>query len=63
MFETFGTKYNSYLMQVVMVSGSEYLLKKDGNVYTRATDFPEVTDEDTVKAVHEQAEKDGGWSV
>lgn len=63
MFEEFGTKYNSYMMQVVTVSGSEYLMKRDGSVYTRATDFPEVTDEDIVKAVKEQAAKDGGWNV
>lgn len=63
MFEEFGTKYDTYLMQVVTVSGAEYLMKRDGSAYTRETGLPQVKDEDVVKAVQEQAAKDGGWSV
>lgn len=63
MFETFGTKYDSYLMQVVTVVGNEYLMKRDGSVYLRKDGLPEVTDTDVVKEVQEQAKKDGGWDV
>lgn len=63
MFETFGTKYDSYLMQVVNITGSEYLMKRDGTVYTRSENLPEVKDETIVKEVQEKAAKDGGWSV
>lgn len=63
MFETFGTKYDSYLMQVVTVSGSEYLMKRDGSVYLRKDGLPQVNDADVVKEVQAQAKKDGGWDV
>lgn len=63
MFEEFGTKYDTYLMQPVMVDGVEYLMKKDGTVYTREENLPQVKDEDIVTKVQEQAKKDGGWNV
>lgn len=63
MFEEFGDKYNAYNMQVVIVSGNEYLMKHDGTVYTRVPGLPQVTDKDIVVAVQAQAKKDGGWDV
>lgn len=63
MFETFGTKYDSYMMQVVTIDGKEYLMKRDGSVYIREEKLPQVEDKDIVEAVQKQAKKDGGWDV
>ena len=63
MFEEYGTKYDTYLVQVVTVNDNEYLMKSDGTVYIRATDLIQVKDKDIVAAVQAQAKKDGGWNV